>query len=260
MRGLIVIVCLGFLILATPPTSVGQEPGQAATEELEAVIEELQQRLDYTRQRLESLEESSEKLAAPETFRAYWKEGLRFETMDKRFKMQVGGRLMNDWVWWNDDDPSEVEVFLDEPLEDGTEFRRARLFVSGDIYERVKFKAQYDFAGGDADLKDAYIELTKLGHLGGFRVGLDLDFSGYYIEASYFITGEHRRYKGGAFSRVKPKHNFTPGKSVGPGAWQVAFRYSNIDLNDFDEGILGGQEDNLTIGLNWHINPNVRWM
>ncbi len=79
--------------------------------------------------------------------------------------------------------------------------------------------------------------------------------------ASYFLTGEHRKYKesSGAFSRVKPKSNFLDGKG-GLGAWEVAARYSEIDLNDPDAGILGGEVRDFTVGVNWHLNPNARVM
>ncbi len=55
---------------------------------------------------------------------------------------------------------------------------------------------------------------------------------------------------------MKPKRNF--GKDSGPGAWQVAARYSSVDLND--ESIRGGQLDDITLGINWHLNPNTRVM
>lgn len=85
----------------------------------------------------------------------------------------------------------------------------------------------------------------------------DLDFNGWYAEASYFLTGESRNYlpKKGIFGVVKPKQSVTNG---GYGAWQIAVRYSGIDLSD--EDIRGGQARNVTLGLNWHATTYVRFM
>jgi phosphate-selective porin OprO/OprP len=105
---------------------------------------------------------------ADTTLRLYWKEGLRMETADKQFKLKIGGRIMNDWAWFDVDD--EIDAVAGEN-ENGTEFRRARLYLAGEIYENVIFKAQYDFAGGDAAFKDVYVGLKKLGPLGTLRVG-----------------------------------------------------------------------------------------
>lgn len=87
--------------------------------------------------------------------------------------------------------------------------------------------------------------------------GSDPDFSGWYVFASYFLTGEHRPYKAssGTFGRVKPKSIVGKG---GHGAWELAGRYSSIDLQD--SGIGGGEEDNITVGLNWYATPNIRFM
>ncbi len=87
----------------------------------------------------------------------------------------------------------------------------------------------------------------------------DPTFSGYYFQGSYFLTGEHRPYSksSGVFGRLKPKENFL-GKGGRLGAWEVAARYSHLDLNDANIG--GGKLDNYTFGLNWYLNPNVRWM
>lgn len=87
----------------------------------------------------------------------------------------------------------------------------------------------------------------------------DPDFDGYYVYGSYFLTGEHRKYKAsrGHFDRVKPKQNFHPTED-GWGAWEMGLRYSTIDLTD--EDITGGEADNITVGLNWYRNPNVRVM
>ena len=67
----------------------------------------------------------------PLDFRVFWKEGLRFESLDKNFKLKFGGRIMNDWAWMDAD--SSVEKSKGNAM-DGTEFRRVRLYISGLMY------------------------------------------------------------------------------------------------------------------------------
>lgn len=87
----------------------------------------------------------------------------------------------------------------------------------------------------------------------------DIYFWGHYMYASYFFTGEHRTYdkSKGIFSRVHPKKDFSGPKKTW-GAWEVGLRLSFIDLND--ESIRGGKETNITLGLNWYLNSNIRMM
>jgi len=86
----------------------------------------------------------------------------------------------------------------------------------------------------------------------------DGSFSGFYAEAGYFLTGEHRMYKGGLWDRTKPSSNFL--EDGGLGAWEVVARYSSLDLNDADAKIDGGKMDNVTVGLNWYLHSNARLM
>jgi phosphate-selective porin OprO/OprP len=44
----------------------------------------------------------------------------------------------------------------------------------------------------------------------------------------------------------------------GWGAFELGFRYSRLDLTDSD--IKGGEQDDVTVGLNWYLNPAVRIM
>jgi len=107
----------------------------------------------------------------PNDWKFKWSNGFKLDRNDGAFKLKFGGRIQNDWAM----------VDLNEPLENaiggeghGTEIRRARLFFSGTVYDRVIFKAQYDFANtGDdkGDIKDAYIGLTKLGPIDKVLVG-----------------------------------------------------------------------------------------
>jgi len=83
-------------------------------------------------------------------------------------------------------------------------------------------------------------------------VGSDLDFYGAYLQGSWFLTREYRRYNvnNGVFKSISPRHKY--------GALELAMRYSTLNLNDND--ISGGREDNFTLGLNWYANYNVRFM
>lgn len=84
----------------------------------------------------------------------------------------------------------------------------------------------------------------------------DVDFDGYYAEIMWFLTDDQRTYSGssGEFKAVKPSSIVGYG---GIGAWQIGARISNVDLIDGD--INGGEEDNLTLGLNWFPNANLRF-
>jgi phosphate-selective porin OprO/OprP len=96
---------------------------------------------------------------------------------------------------------------------------------------------------------------------GSYHAG-DVFFSGFYLQALYFLTpGDHRPVNRTlpGFERVRPVQNFSWAKGhgfCGPGAWEVAVRYDHLDLNS---GILrGGMLDSASVGLNWYLNPNIR--
>ena len=83
---------------------------------------------------------------------------------------------------------------------------------------------------------------------------------GWYVQGSYFLTGESRAYKAssGTFDKVKPKKNFGFGEGSGMGAWEVAARWSSLDLDDGT--VNGGDQDSITVGVNWYLNPNMKVM
>jgi phosphate-selective porin OprO and OprP len=86
-------------------------------------------------------------------------------------------------------------------------------------------------------------------------------FHGGYVEALYFLTGEHQEYdkREGVFGRVVPKNNYHLRQCDDCrafGAWQVGARFSYLDLND--KAIRGGQVYDWTFGLNWFFNPNMK--
>ncbi|MEM6793442.1 MAG: porin [Acidobacteriota bacterium] len=84
----------------------------------------------------------------------------------------------------------------------------------------------------------------------------DPSFDSYYVEAGYYLTGEHRRFKtsSAAWNRQKPNTTF----GDGGGAWEIAGRFSTIDLND--AAITGGEQDTFALALNWYLNSATRLM
>lgn len=98
----------------------------------------------------------------------------------------------------------------------------------------------------------------------------DPHFDGYYVSASWLITGETRRYNNttAAFDAPSIAHPFD-WRGGGWGAWELAARYSDADLN-YDagvantaqsaSGIRGGDETNLSVGVNWYWNAFARLM
>jgi phosphate-selective porin OprO/OprP len=351
-------------------------------------------------------------------FKVYWKDGLRMDTCDEAFRLRLGGRVFWDATIWNADD--DIEAAVGDDLRNGTRFRAARLYFSGELYRHFVFKAEYDFANDTGtDFKDVYVGLqdilvdgseillgnakvpfsleevtssrfitfmerglpnvfvagreaglhvsvpwldkrlltafsvtqtaddsqfthsgndfnvttrvvgvpyaagdTRVLHLGlayGYQLfednearyrqrpevrqsprfvdtGVfdadsahtlgaeaavvvgpfsaqaeymrafldssaadDPEFSGFYVFASWFLTGESRCYKEGEgkFDRVKVRRNFLA-DGGGSGAWELAVRYSSLDIDD--EGAAGGELDDVTAGINWYLNPNMRLM
>ncbi|MFO0936890.1 MAG: porin [Gemmataceae bacterium] len=86
-------------------------------------------------------------------------------------------------------------------------------------------------------------------------------FNGGYIQVAYTLTGETRGYdkRLGALSRAYygpdgPFHSY--------GAWEVAARYSYVNLNDgFGANrIQGGTINGVSVALNWYLNNNFNMM
>ena len=61
--------------------------------------------------------------------------------------------------------------------------------------------------------------------------GGDAEFNGGYVQASYALTGESRRYSesNGAFGGINPRKPFLMGTGNW-GAWELAARYSYANL------------------------------
>jgi phosphate-selective porin OprO and OprP len=100
----------------------------------------------------------------------------------------------------------------------------------------------------------------------------DAKVNAWYLQAGWFLTGESAVYKAdrGAFGKPKPLGE--------AGAWELVARYEGMENKDEDAsnnmcsistgtatgGGIGGETQceatTLSAGVNWYLNPNVRFM
>jgi phosphate-selective porin OprO/OprP len=111
----------------------------------------------------------------------------------------------------------------------------------------------------------------------GYRFGIERrastlsnpHFGAFYVEGGWLITGETRRYNTStAAFDGPPVANPFNGKDKW-GAFELAGRYSDTDLNYHAgsagtaaaaDAVRGGEQKIWTAGLNWYWNPTVRFM
>lgn len=134
---------------------------------------------------------------------------------------------------------------------------------TGNFYATNQFVVNPEFAfqWGALLLQGEY-QVSYFGGAAAQRGGASLGnvaFKGGYVEALYFLTGEHRNYQrlSGVFGRTIPNENaWMTRAGIAKGAWQIGAHYDWFDLNS--GAVQGGQNQNMTLGLNWFINPNAR--
>ncbi len=84
------------------------------------------------------------------------KKGLQFETADKEFKLKIGGRLHADATFHSGDNK------LSKEATDGTEIRRARIYLKGVMWKDFKYQSEFDFADNSVGIKDLFVTYKGL--------------------------------------------------------------------------------------------------
>ncbi|HKR90344.1 MAG TPA: porin [Phenylobacterium sp.] len=103
------------------------------------------------------------------------------------------------------------------------------------------------------------------------RSPFDPEFSGWYAQGAYTLTGERHVWSSanGGFRGIRPDRPFSRGPNGGWGAWELAGRYSVLDLNDHAGaagraapvgGVRGGEQKIATVGINWYPNSVLRFL
>jgi phosphate-selective porin OprO/OprP len=83
---------------------------------------------------------------------------------------------------------------------------------------------------------------------------------GWYGYVTYQLNGGTRRFRRshGVYDKTLPCRNFDCSQRGHQGQWELALRYSMLDLED--EAVYGGSVRTLTLGVNWYLDPNFRIM
>lgn len=122
---------------------------------------------------------------------------------------------------------------------------------------RVRYSPQATFYSGPFGLLAEYVSSSQEVILGTNQAEIQND--AWNLTAHFVLTGEPAGYKG-----VSPGFPFDP-ETHTFGAWEVAFRYSqlNIDEDAFpifaDPLTAASQAKNWALGLNWYLNKNVKF-
>ncbi|MDD2738756.1 MAG: porin [Methylomonas lenta] len=128
------------------------QPADSAN--LKAEIDEIKQDLALKNNELKALDEHIK--VAEETKVTMSDKGLQFESADKDFKFELGGRLQTDADFTSGDGDLQHNGAHAE-ANDGTDVRRARLEFGGTFYKDWETKTVVDFAENKVTLKDAFI-------------------------------------------------------------------------------------------------------
>ena len=212
----------------------------------------IEERLDLLEQAFKTSEKS---------FRVYWKDELRFETLDKEIEIRIGGRINLDWNFTLEGD--EVRDAIEAPFafdetqpEDQLFFRRSRIFIRGTLYKFVTFKAEYDFAEEVATFTDVYLGLQDIPYLGEILVGrFKVPFSLEELTSSRFVTFQERSLPTEAFAPSRELGVYV-GNSLLDDRMTWAFSVTRIgELSDAAFATQGASKDiNLTgrlTGVPW---------
>jgi phosphate-selective porin OprO/OprP len=135
------------------------------------------------------------------------------------------------------------------------------------VYARVRDVESYSVFGGElAYVNKRFMAQAEYMGTSFSRFGelQSLSHSGGYIFASFFLTEDmhHYDHKDAEFARVVPTSQ--------KGAWEVAARFSTVDMNDdtlddptddpMEKNNRGGGSTSITLGVNYYPNPNVKLM
>ncbi len=128
-------------------------------------------------------------------------------------------------------------------------------FINADRLKTLGFEAA--FVSGPFKIQAEHMSTTVTR-----TTNADYSADSWYVYGLWNITGETWGYKGGVITTGLPNE---PSK----GMWQLGVRYDTANLNDGSvnfanplapvvTGVMGGEESNWTVGVNWYLRSNFK--
>ncbi|SDN34197.1 phosphate-selective porin OprO and OprP [Methylobacterium phyllostachyos] len=148
----------------------------------------------------------------------------------------------------------------------GSALFERQLVDTGDLPDAARVTrlgAEFAYRRGPFLLQAEYIRAALQPFAGPGMATSVLGFQGGYVEAAWVLNGEGRGYtrapQGGTTYATFKGVAVAEGQRVsrgGTGVFELAARYSAIDLDT--RGFRGGLEQDVTLGLSWYPEPNLR--
>jgi phosphate-selective porin OprO/OprP len=130
-----------------------------------AEIETVRQDLETKTNEIKALQEHMDEVEKVKV--TLDKKGATFETADKNFKFNLGGRIQTDANYTINGNyvaagTANTALPIHEEANDGMEVRRARIDFTGTFYKDWNFKTQVDFADNAVSVKDLFVQYNGL--------------------------------------------------------------------------------------------------
>jgi phosphate-selective porin OprO/OprP len=121
--------------------------------------------------------------------------------------------------------------------------------------DRLRYSGEVAYYTGPFTIYGEYIESQE--ERKGIGNGADLFGRGWYVTTTYVLTGE-TKVPG---QTVVPTQWAMPvGTERGWGAWELAARFAQLDFRANDPTVKSNRVNALTLGVNWYLTPNVKWL
>jgi phosphate-selective porin OprO/OprP len=158
------------------------------------------------------------------------------------------------------DNPPTFETFPDIQVYGTSLINTGALNIQSDII----YSPRIDLEFGPFAFSASYYGVRSQNKPGitvsqGNPTTLSPHFSGWHVEAYYFLTNDTIPYgsRDGNYEAVVPSRPLNEG---GIGAIQLLGRVDEANLNDARYGIHGGNESDITLGVNWYPVDPIRVM